>query len=451
MSTNTNRDAQYADHSRYSMQDEYAKKRRKRANRKRVLVASLCTFVALILVGGLAAFAFVNSIVDRFNDGITPGLNTVLVDNPAPQDPFYALLLGVDKSVDRSADDAQYGDSFRADTMILARVDPSSKQVTLVSIHRDTLVDLSEYGEQKINAAYAFGGPELAVSTVSAFAGVPISHYAEIDFDGFSSVVDTLGGVEVDVPMDIDDPDAGGAVSAGLQTLNGEQALIFCRSRHTYDAIGDGDVYRAANQRVFITALAKKVLASDPVTLASTISSLADCISTDMSIQDIVSLAQSMQGMDTSTAIWSAMAPTTSEYVNGGWYEHCNESEWKAMMQRIDAGLSPTVEDGADASATVTVSTSSIMKTVTVSNGSGIAGSAGEAAEKLDSAGYSTETGNADSFDYDDTIIVYRNADDAATAQTIASMLGVGFAEKDDGSYSFDSDFLVIIGSDWST
>ncbi|CDD78428.1 cell envelope-related function transcriptional attenuator common domain protein [Cryptobacterium sp. CAG:338] len=101
---------------------------------------------------------------------------------------------------------------------ILARVDPKEKEVTLISIPRDTQVDIPGHGTQKINAAYAFGGASLAVDTVSELAGVPISHYAEIDFDGFKAVVDALGGIEVDVPMEINDDMAGGHVDAGPPT-----------------------------------------------------------------------------------------------------------------------------------------------------------------------------------------------------------------------------------------
>ena len=68
-----------------------------------------------------------------------------------------------------------------------------------MSIHRDTQVNLGEYGTQKINAAYSYGGPELLIKTVSKLAGVDISHYVEVDFDGFGTVVDRLGGIEVDV------------------------------------------------------------------------------------------------------------------------------------------------------------------------------------------------------------------------------------------------------------
>ena len=167
------------------------------------------------------------------------------------------LLIGADKSQDRD----ESGEYWRFNTepsMILARVDPKEKEVTLISIPRDTQVDIPGHGTQKINAAYAFGGASLAVDTVSELAGVPISHYAEIDFDGFKAVVDALGGIEVDVPMEINDDMAGGHVDAGLQTLNGEQALILCRSRHNYDDIGNGDAIRAANQRLVLLPSWKK-------------------------------------------------------------------------------------------------------------------------------------------------------------------------------------------------
>ena len=102
------------------------------------------------------------------------------------------------------------------------------------------------------------------VQVVSELAGVPISHYAEIDFDGFCDIVDALGGIEVNVPVEIDDPEAGGYLAAGEQTLDGEQALILCRSRHAYDNIGTGkgDEYRAANQRMIIGAIAQRTSSS---------------------------------------------------------------------------------------------------------------------------------------------------------------------------------------------
>ena len=143
----------------------------------------------------------------------------------ASGDPFYMVLIGVDKDQAR-VEGSEYGASesaYRTDTILLARVDPTEKQVTLVSIHRDTLIDFGSYGKQKINAAYSIGaerqeageqgvsGASYTVETISKFAGVPIAHYAEIDFDQFISVVDAIGGIEVNVPVDVYDPEYTGA------------------------------------------------------------------------------------------------------------------------------------------------------------------------------------------------------------------------------------------------
>lgn len=156
------------------------------------------------------------------------------------------------------------------------------------------------------------------------------------------------GGVEVDVPMEINDDEAGGHVDAGEQTLSGEEALILCRSRHSYDEYGDGDRYRAANQRLVLGAIAKKILSADPATMANTISALSQYITTDFKVGDIVALATSMQGIDPSKDIYSAMEPTISEYKNDTWYEQLDVAAWNTMMGRVREGLPPTEVDEVD-------------------------------------------------------------------------------------------------------
>ncbi len=88
---------------------------------------------------------------------------------------FYMLLMGTDKSAAREQSTQYAGDTFRSDSMILTRVDPQNKKVTMVSMHRDTEIEIEGYGLQKLNASYAIGGPALAIKTVSQMAGVPIS------------------------------------------------------------------------------------------------------------------------------------------------------------------------------------------------------------------------------------------------------------------------------------
>ena len=167
-------------------------------------------------------------------------------------------------------------------------------------------------------------------------------------------LVDAIGGVEVDVPDKIDDPKAGNVViEPGLQKLNGEEALTFCRSR----AFVDGDYTRMRHQRIFIAALAKQVLNNtDAATIFPLIESLSGMVETDMSIQDIVALANAMRGMNTDE-IWSANIPSTTDDSTGVSYVVALEDELAEMMERVDAGEDPkgpqTIGSTTDASATI--------------------------------------------------------------------------------------------------
>lgn len=418
----------------------------------------------MLVIGGGAAWAYINNINGNLSAGLDSGLKNVLVKTNLTKEPFYMVLLGTDESIARD----QNGDTdgvYRTDTIILMRVDPVNKKVTLVSMPRDTQVNLgSQYGLQKLNAAYAFGGSSLAVSTISSVAGVNISHFCLIDFDGFKEVVDSLGGIEVDVPMTIDDEDAGGHLDAGLQTLNGDQALILCRARHAYDNYGAGDDYRAANQRLVLQAIANKILSSDVGTIASSITTLSQYVSTDLTVNDIIGLAQAMKGMDTANDIWSAAMPTESAYEGGIWWEKIITSEWTAMMQRVNAGQSPTssseidektgtVLSNAGDGATTGDSSTSKAGNIVVRNGSGTAGVAQTVANTLTSNGYTvSDTGNADSFNYTQTLVIYSTTTQAGEAQSIASLIGKNATAKiNDGTYSMTGDFLVVIGSSYST
>ena len=452
-----------------------------RKRSKKPLLIALLILALLAAIGGGVAYAYLNSIDHKLSQGLDADLLEQLQDTQYTGEPFYALLLGTDKSDDRD-ESGEFGDTYRTDSMMLARVDPKQKKATLISIPRDTMVDMGVNGTQKINAAYAIGGPAYSVKVVSELAGVSISHYAEINFDGFSGIVDSLGGIEVNVPLDIDDDEAGGSLKAGLQTLNGGQALIMCRTRHTFDDQGAGDLYRAANQRTVLGAIAKKLLGSDPVTIVNTVNTAANYVTTDLSVADLVAMANSMRGMDPSTDIYSAAVPTTSQYIDDAWYEVVDKTAWVAMMQRVDQGLSPTtttvvdpetgviLQSSGDGTTAATYGTSGTSGSssggaasntnsaatnvkytgsVAVRNGTGATGVASSAAEKIAKLGFTTETGNADSSNYTKTLVIYSEASQAQAAAAIVSALGVGTTQVNDGTYILKDDYLVVIGSDY--
>ncbi len=437
---------------------------KKKARRRKGIIAACAVLVALILGGAGAAFAYMAYLDNQMN-GLDSEAAESLVATDNATDPFYMLLIGVDKSEARESSGNWGG--YRTDSMILTRVDPQNKTVTMISIARDLKTDMGSHGTQKINAAYTFDGPAGAIKVVSELAGVPISHYAEIDFDAFKEVVDALGGVEVTVAMDIDDSHVDDKIKAGTQTLNGSQALSLCRSRHTYDKVGDGDALRTANQRMVLSAIMKKVVSSDIATMMSTVNTMVGYVTTDMSASYILGLAQQFAGIDVDNNVYTASTPKTSEKQDGVWWDLLLEDQWKTMMERVDAGLSPTAESQTDAGTGIETShsgnggsTSSSVQgstttdlsglSISVKNGNGVSGSADAAATKLTKQGATCETGNADNSAYPSTLVIYDSDDMKDKAQEVADTLGVGTLKKNSGTYKHTGDILVVVGADWS-
>ena len=443
--------------------DAPAKQRKSGGFAKRIIIALFA--LLLVIAGGIALY--VNVISGNLHRGVDDGVRDVLVKTDYSKEPFYMLLLGTDESSERNADTVEdYGGSFRSDSMMLARIDCPNKRVTLISLERDTLVDMGEHGWEKLNAASAWGGPAYAIEMVSKMAhNVPISHFALIDFDGFCSVVDALGGIDVDVPIEINDDDAGGYLAAGPQTLNGQQALILCRSRNAYENYGSGNSYRSANQRLVLSAIAHKVLQADIGTIASTVSALSGYMSTDLEMNDIIGLAQALRGLDMSTDMLTAMQPTTAKYEDGMWFNVSDEPEWATMIDRVNKGLSPTEGDIVDSTGTVMATAGSgehlggssanvylnaKSGLVLVRNGGAPEGSGSAAGYLLQKMGYDTDIANASSSDYTETLVVFSSPEKRQDALQIAQTLGVGKVLLNNGDYRIDGDFLVILGSNYS-
>lgn len=360
------------------------------ASRKRKIGMRVGIILLLVVVLGIAAAVgiYVSNINARLSANVTNDLLDQLVQSQ-PGDPFYLLLLGVDKDQSRIEDTENYGEdehSYRSDSIMLCRLDPKNVKITMVSIHRDTLIDMDEYGQQKINAAYAFGGPAYSTKVVSEFAGVPISHYAEVDLDRFIAIVDQVGGVTVNLPVPVHDPEFTQLdLPAGVQTLNGTEAALLCRCRHGYDEYGDGDRFRAANQRMVFSEVIKKVLRSDPATIASTVATMADSVTTDMSVESILDLALQMQSLDVERDISTGMEPTDGALIDGTWYEICLVDEWQKMMTRVNKGLPPYDEEEGERDSTA-----------------GIAGGVGEEGKRAAKAAEKDTANNKDASSEDE-------------------------------------------------
>jgi LCP family protein required for cell wall assembly len=181
-------------------------------------------------------------------------------DRPGDQPGTTYLLVGSDSRADLSAEERKElgtggAAGQRTDTIMLLHT--GSGPNLLMSIPRDSLVKIPGHGTSKINAAYAYGGPELLVQTIEQNTGIKVDSYVEIGFGGFVGLVDAVGGIEICPKEDMVDADANLRIKKGCQEVDGEVALAYARSRHAQEL---GDLDRAAHQREVVSAIGKKAV-----------------------------------------------------------------------------------------------------------------------------------------------------------------------------------------------
>ncbi len=204
----------------------------------------------------------------------------------------YVLIMGVDR---------RDGDVGRSDTLMLAAVDEEQGRATLLSIPRDTRVEVGTYGYDKINHAYAFGGHEMTLAAVDKIVGVPVTHYVLIDTSAFERIVDAVGGVDINVEkrMHYEDPwdDNGGLVidlQPGEQHMTGAQAIQYVRYRD-----GEGDIGRIARQQHFMRALLAQFLSPQVIPrLAAVVDEVKNAVETDLSTRQLLTLAKRMKDIE---------------------------------------------------------------------------------------------------------------------------------------------------------
>ncbi|MEZ5117185.1 MAG: LCP family protein [Candidatus Nanopelagicales bacterium] len=326
---------------------------------------------------------------------------------------------------------ADYG--RHTDTMILMHVSSDSGRVTMVSLPRDSLVtipartdaDGTQHDAQqaKLNAAFAYGGPALTVSTVEQATGVRIDHYMEVDFKGFLRMVDALGGVEVCLPAAAQDEKSGLDLPAGRQTVQGPQALAYVRARYI-DATAD--IGRIQRQQKFLASMMQKATSAgmllNPVAFDSFVSAAAESVKTDEGLgsDQLMELAQRLRGLDPKNVTF--MTVPVAEYdhrVDGlGSTLLWDDLAATALFAKIRDDQ-PVVKAKA---ATVEVPPGEIR--VQVYNGAGVDGLGGRAATDLAKIGFEMAgpAENADASDATTTVVRYDPGWDRSV-KTVAAAL----------------------------
>ncbi|HWP95241.1 MAG TPA: LCP family protein [Syntrophomonadaceae bacterium] len=210
----------------------------------------------------------------------------VFATSPAEQ-PKEFLIEGTRTNILLLGVDARPGQTHsRSDTMILVSLDPQLKKIAVISIPRDSRISING-NMDKINAANAYGGPELATKLVGELLSTKVDYYVEMDFSGFKNIIDTLGGVEINVPQRMYKPSEDIDLKPGQQRLDGRGSLAFVRFReYMY-----GDIQRTQQQQVFIKALAKEVLQPKTITrLPQLVDQVRQSVSTNLSAGDMLKL-----------------------------------------------------------------------------------------------------------------------------------------------------------------
>jgi LCP family protein required for cell wall assembly len=287
--------------------DAYTYKGPKRARKprrwRRIILWVLVGLILISLVWALLGYLAFRSGVKDANKRLDPLAARAL----APQDglmlsnPSNTLVLGVDVG-----SKSRKGLTGRSDTIVLVHTDPDHHRIALLSIPRDLRVEIPRHGEEKINAAYAFGGATLAIKTVESVTGLPINHVVVVDFSTFGEVVDALGGITINVPRPIlsnkfECPRATDAACArwpgwrfrkGEQEMDGRTALIYSRIRENQLDPSENDFTRGGRQQAVIQAIADKVTSFGTFIRAPFIADdFVRPLATDLSAAQILQLA----------------------------------------------------------------------------------------------------------------------------------------------------------------
>lgn len=306
-----------------------------------VTIVSLAVIFTSVFLnrGTLAMLGFDWFLEDRLEKEMVQTYKPIEGREPVPvstvkekPEPFAMLLLGVDQ---------RGNETGRSDTMIYTVVRPGDGDMLMVSIPRDTHVEIAGRGrEDKITHAYAFGGAGMAMDTVSKLFDAPVHHYASINFEGFRKVIDTLGGISLPIEEDMvnDDPDHEKfVIKAGQPSYNGIDALNYVRYRE--DA--GGDMSRTERHQIFLNLLIDK---AKQMNQWSKIPELMDIMgenfSTDLPPRQLIDLGQAMLKAENRQIYSHSLVGSGRRLESGGaWYYFADEEDLADVRTMIKSWL----------------------------------------------------------------------------------------------------------------
>jgi LCP family protein required for cell wall assembly len=350
----------------------------------------------------------------------------------------------------------------RSDTVILAHLAKGHQAATLVSLPRDSWVTIPAYTDakgvvhpahmDKLNAAFSLGGAALLVSTVQQLTEIHIDHYVEIDFAGFQSMVDSLGGVDVCLSKPAHDVQTGLNLSAGVHHLDGKTALAFVRQRY---GLPLGDIDRIKRQQQFLASMVRKVESAgtltNPLKLNDFLDALTKSISVDsgMSATDLAKLALKLKGLGTGNIVLTTMPLSGFSTQNGVDVDDIDVPKATALFSSlaIDAPVAATTSAAAPAppAAPLTVPASAVH--VQVFNGGGVTGLARRAASDLTKLGFQLVGTPADRINHASGTVIAYGPTQAEAARTLQAAIPGSTLQANP---QLDTTLELLVGSSYA-
>ncbi|KSU87246.1 LCP family protein [Priestia flexa] len=285
------------------MEQREHRKRHKQRKKKRMRRFFLFCSVVLIALAGYVFYQYQQGLAEADGDFQKDG-QFEFNGKSANLDTMNVLLLGIDSRGEEHS---------RADTIMIAHYDKDNNQPKIVSLMRDSYVDIPGYGKNKINAAYAFGGPELLRKTIKENFGIDVNYYAVVDFKGFSKVVDTIApnGIEVDINQRMSHG-IGMTLEPGKQTLHGEELLGYVRFRHD----SQSDFGRVQRQQEVLGKLTEEALSLQTIAKAPKLWGIIDpYVDTNVPPKTFVSIGKDFL-LGSSNELDSLRIPVDGAFIN---------------------------------------------------------------------------------------------------------------------------------------
>ncbi len=293
---------------------------------RRWLKITLLLTVPWIVLGGIVVFMWAKSFEAEFAmDPEEAAKVAGVTEVPESGEPMSILLVGTDERTE--------GEQARADSIIFLYTNPDHDRSYMISVQRDTRVNIPGRGMDKINHSYAFGEAPLLIETVSELFSLDVNYFMKVDFESLEQVVDALGGVQFETDRSCMDWELDTNVRKGDLLRPGREALAIVRCRKAY---ADGDFSRMANQQAMIAAIADE-MASKPTSLPGIAGIIAEHGSTNMKLSAMIGTGRAMLG--TRDNLEKGKLPTKGTKISGVYYGVYDQDELDGIGDAMRNGL----------------------------------------------------------------------------------------------------------------